>query len=114
VNAVAAKKNPPVLELIADALHRAKPSGAIAFVFGDRQRLAPYCWSWPDEVARPFLFLAVSRSRLLHIRRTPTQEGFAAASRAAARSLQPVPVGRTDFSLAVSADLRTSAREAAE
>jgi len=33
----------------------------------------------------------------LHIRRTPTQEGFAAASREAARSLQPVTIGRGRF-----------------
>ena len=36
-----------------DALHRAKPRGAIAFVFGDRQRLAPIFFCWPDEVSRP-------------------------------------------------------------
>jgi hypothetical protein len=41
-----------------DALHRAKPRGAIAFVFGDRQRLAPIFFCWPDEVSRANNFLA--------------------------------------------------------
>ena len=30
-----------------DALHRAQPRGANAHVFGDRQRLAPYCFVLP-------------------------------------------------------------------
>ena len=37
----------------AGVLHRAKPRGANAFVLGDRQRLAPILFCWPDEVSRP-------------------------------------------------------------
>ena len=37
----------------AGGLHRAKPRGAIDFVLGDRQRLAPILFCWPDVVSRP-------------------------------------------------------------
>ena len=41
---------------------KAGPIPRLLPILGVRHRLAPYCWSWPDEVTRPYCYLADMRS----------------------------------------------------
>ena len=67
---------------------------AIAAVFGDRRSLAPYCWSWPDVVSRPFLFCRHARARSA---RTGNAVTVRAARGAQRRGSLWLPAGRGRF-----------------